>query len=130
MIPRYYLLCCSLAIAGRERHNDGLPSEASRIINPYAKGDPIMTTLLLAVAVCLGMAFPSASFAGETSATMEKMKGETKAMGEEVKGTSKGAVEDAKGNKTAAEVERTKGKVKAEEERAKGNAKSMVEKAK
>ena len=39
------------------------------------------------------------SYAGETTATMEKMKGETKATTEEVKGEAKGAVEDVKGNK-------------------------------
>src|SRR5215467_8822944 len=111
-------------------HSAVLLKEASRFINHYTKGEQTMRPLMLAVAVFMGMAFSSASFAGETSATMEKAKGEAKAMGEEVKGQTKGAVEDVKGNKTTAEMERAKGNVKAEEERAKGKANAMVEKTK
>ena len=69
-------------------------------------------TLALGIAILSTMGFLVGAQAGETTATMEKMKGETKALVEEGKGQTKGAVEDVKGNKMSAEAERAKGKVK------------------
>jgi hypothetical protein len=96
------------------------------------KGDCTMKNIMLGVAIAIVsmLGFVIASHAGETSATMEKMKGEAKATTEEVKGQTKGAVEDVKGNKMSAEAERTKGKAKAETERAKGKVNEVKEKAK
>jgi hypothetical protein len=54
-------------------------------------------TLHLLVTCFAATGFADISLAGETTATMEKMKGEAKALTEETKGQAKGAVEDAKG---------------------------------
>src|SRR5262245_44149109 len=117
----------------------GLATIASSVLGgtkatkPIArKGDCTMKNFMLGVAMAIVsmIGFVTASHAGETSATMEKMKGEAKATTEEVKGQTKGAVEDVKGNKASAEMERAKGKTKAETERAKGKANEMKEKAK
>jgi hypothetical protein len=96
------------------------------------KGGRVMKRVHLGVAIGMlalfGFVVPS--YAGETTATMEKMKGEAKGTTEEVKGQAKGAVEDVKGNKATAEMERAKGKAKGQGERAKGEVNSMKEKAK
>jgi hypothetical protein len=96
------------------------------------KGGPAMRSAGLGIAASvLGLVMlASSAFAGETAATMEKMKGEAKGTTEEVKGQAKGAVEDAKGNKMSAEAERAKGKAKGSTERAKGEANAMKEKMK
>lgn len=53
----------------------------------------------IAAAVLALFGFVAPSYAGETSAQMEKMKGEVKGTTEEAKGQTKGAVEDVKGTR-------------------------------
>jgi hypothetical protein len=67
----------------------------------HRKGECTMKKLVFlgGISALSVIGFLGAAHAGETSATMEKMKGETKALVEEGKGQAKGAVEDVKGNK-------------------------------
>ena len=98
-----------------ETESIGKNEEESPGLSPHnMKGDWTMRTLTLAlgIAILSTMGFLVGAQAGETTATMEKMKGETKALVEEGKGQTKGAVEDVKGNKMSAEAERAKGKAK------------------